>query len=358
MPRCWRASGSLPGTCCVSCFPTPNPAINPSGAGTQPRHSDASTGIPPSQGGAGGPVPCPGGRSDAHPAAPNTRARGLSAGYQLGSGCTRRVISATRFLVLMGLQRWMEPSLLCQAAIGKGQGKMLLRSPPPPVNPSPGPHPGPGQALFPPQSSFPVAFGACLFAAFADSAQPCCPPDSSRGSGHGTARGMAWPGQILRTHLRCAGLPGSARAHLGGVAEPPTISTGCRSVGMGRQRAPQSPPRPSCARMGDMSTPRIAESPKATSSAHGTPPKRSAGSEGVLGSGLASRAGPRRVVSAQLSQGLLLSLQLCQLQRSSRRGRARQCGVLQSRGSPLPGPLAWIRHSGMPRPGALSPARS
>lgn len=201
MPRCWRASGSLPGTCCVSCFPAPNPAINPSGAGTQPRHSDASPGVPPSQGGAGGPVPCPGGCSDAHPAAPNTRARGLSAGYQRGSGCTRWVISAARFLVLMGLQRWMEPSLLCRAAIGKGQGKMLLRSPPPPVNPSPGPHPGPGQALFLPGAASLLLFGlVCLLHLLTRRSPAAC---LTHPTARGTAQLGAWHGPAGSCALTC-----------------------------------------------------------------------------------------------------------------------------------------------------------
>lgn len=59
------------------------------------------------------PAPRPGDRSGAHFAAPNTRAQELSAGYQLGPGCKRRVISAARFLLPMGLQRWTEPSHLC-----------------------------------------------------------------------------------------------------------------------------------------------------------------------------------------------------------------------------------------------------
>uniref|UniRef100_A0A663EPC3 Uncharacterized protein n=1 Tax=Aquila chrysaetos chrysaetos TaxID=223781 RepID=A0A663EPC3_AQUCH len=143
---------------------------------------------------------------------------------------------------------------------------MLLRFPPSPANPVAAPAPVPVPARpFPPQSSFYVAFWACLFAAFADSAQPCCPPDSSHSLGHGTAWGTAWPGRILHTHLHPAGPLGSAGAHLGGMAELPTISAGCRSVGTGRQRGPRCPPCPAHARMDDMSTLRIAKSPKTTS---------------------------------------------------------------------------------------------
>lgn len=189
------------------------------------------------------------------------------------------------FFMPMGLQGWTKPSHLCRAAIGKGQGKMLLRFPPSPANPMAAPAPVPVPARpFPPQSSFYVAFWACLFAVFADSAQPCCPPDSSHSLGHGTAWGTAWPGRILHTHLQRAGPLGSAGAHLGGMVELPTISAGCRSVGTSRQRGPQCPPCPAHARMDDMSTLRIAKSPKTTSCAHGTPPKKCpAGSEGHLG---------------------------------------------------------------------------
>lgn len=81
------------------------------------------------------------------------------------------------FLVPVELQRWTEQSHLCHTGTGKGQGMMmLLRSSPPPAHPTAAPAllPIPARPL-PPWSSFPVVFWACLFAAFADSAQPLLP---------------------------------------------------------------------------------------------------------------------------------------------------------------------------------------
>lgn len=131
----------------------------------------------------------------------------------LGSGGEAWIVIPVPFLVPVELQRCTEQSHLWHTGTGKAQGMMLLR-PPPPAHPAAAPAllPIPGRP-FAARSSFPVVSWACLFAAFADSAQPCCPPDSSRSLGHGTARGMARPSCILHTHLCPAGLtcapPGS-----------------------------------------------------------------------------------------------------------------------------------------------------
>lgn len=218
-----------PQHCCVSCFPIPNPEIN---------HRDSSAGIPPSRGGTRVPVPCPEPRAPqrCHPA----------------------------------------------AATGKGQGMLLLRSPPRPA------HPDPSQALSP-RSSFPVVFWACLFAAFADSAQPCCPPDSSRSSGHGTHPAHS----PEPCQLTCAPA-GSATALSPAQAQGPAVPP---HVPRWMARAAQETPKP--------------------------PPVLTGSSQNVLQDHRALKGcfGGRGCSSwgcSQLSQRLLLSLQLCQPQRGGR----------------------------------------
>jgi len=274
----------------------------------------------------------------------------LSAGYQLGLGCEHPVISAARLLVPMGLQRRTHPSHLRPAAIGKGQGKGLLRSPLAPANPT-----APG--AFPPWSSFPVAFWACLFTAFADSAQPCCPPDSPRSLGHGTARGTARP-DPARSPAPCqpSGL----------CRSPPCWRDGAPHrlcwTQKRWQRGPRCPPRPARASMDDRSTLRTTESPKATSCAHGTPPKRPAGPEGGLGGfGVCLRVqgwSPQGVFCSALPGSPFLPVAPPVPAWLPQGPSPAAWGVTGPWQLLLPGPPAWTRRSNAPRPGASSPARS
>lgn len=207
-----------------------------------PQHRDASAGIPLSQGGTGVPVPCPEprGAQRCPPCSTQRQDVELGAGDHLGSGGECQVTIPACFLVPVRLQRWMEPSHLCHTATGKGQGMMLLRSPPPPAHPAAAPALVPIPARpFPPRSSFPVVFWACLFAAFADSAQPCCPPDSSHSSGHGPARPHPAHSPVPRqAHLCPAGLCHSPPGRVAELTQSLPATAALARAGRGAHAAP------------------------------------------------------------------------------------------------------------------------
>lgn len=253
-------------------------------------------------------------------------------------------IFPVRFLV--ELQRRMQRS---HAVAGKAQGMELLRSPPPAAHPSPAP--GPSRA-FPARSRFPVVFWACLFAAFADSAQPCCPPDSSRSSGHGTARlhsaRSPEPCQVL---LSPAGSPEPRQAPLSpaGSAQP--------AAHPGVAELPPALP----------DTAALAQPGRGSHGAHAC--ARMDGMSGLLCSqnvprdhrevwAIKGQLWDPRGDCSQLSQTPSVPAALPAPARRPRGLSPAARGAPRNQSRSLPVPPAWIRRSGTARAEPSSPARS